>query len=400
VNGFSNVVIRDVQIVHQGGHGIYCNRAPGLIIENVDIEHSGARTSSSSENNINCLFSDGLRVRNAHLRGGSTGVYVQQSSHTHLSYLEGHDFRGPFPRGQLVQFNNSSNCILEDFSAINDQEVAWTEDNVSVYFSDNCVVRRGHLNGNNSPSGVGVMFEGSRNGLVEDVDTVAQGNGSFSAYPGHDITFRRTRARDNICESQAGRGEPMSNALVWAGSPDSSGLRLEGSKYFNLCNPSNLVWDRSSFDVIQVTQENFSPRPAIQLSFAWEDGSAAPPEPEPAPDPEPVPEPDPDDPDPATDITPPSVHIMAPADGSVVRRRSYVQIEAAATDDSGIRSVTIRLDGAKVAMFLGEGPYHYTWRVPADPGRRVTISAQADDKVGNVNRTEISVKVRRWRSRR
>jgi hypothetical protein len=62
---------------------------------------------------------------------------------------------------------------------------------------------------NNSPWGVGVMFENSRHGLVARVDTVAQANGAFSAYPGHDITFRRTRARGNICGNQ-GRGRPRS----------------------------------------------------------------------------------------------------------------------------------------------------------------------------------------------
>jgi Right handed beta helix region len=273
VNGFSNVVIRNVQVRHEGAHGIACIHAPGLIIENVDIEHTGAHTGSFQENNIDCLSSDGLSVRNARLRGGSSGVWVTESNHVRLSYIEGYNFRGPFPRGQLAQFDNSPNCILEDFSAINDPDVAWTEDIVSVYFSDGCVVRRGLLVGNNSPSGVGVMFEDSRNGLVEDVDTVAQGNGSFSAYPGHRVTFRRTRARDNICGSQAGRGRPLSNGLVWAGSTNSSELRVEASQYFNLCNPEHLVWDRNSFASVQIAQADFSPRSPIKLSFAWDNGS-------------------------------------------------------------------------------------------------------------------------------
>ena len=269
VDGFSNVIVRNVEILHEGAPGISCSHAPGLIIENVSIIHIGADTESAQESNISCYHSDGLRVRNARLRGGSAGVYVLESAHAHLSYLEGYDFRGPDPRGQLVQFDKSPNCILEDFSAINDPEVAWTADNVSVYYSDNCVVRRGFLDGNNGPWSVGVMFENSRNGLAEDIDTVAQGNGSFSAFPGGNVTFRRTRARDNICEDQ-GRGAPGSNALVWAGSPDSTALRIEDSAYFNLCNPSNLVWDRSSFDTVQITREDFQPRLPIELNLAWE----------------------------------------------------------------------------------------------------------------------------------
>jgi hypothetical protein len=269
VRNLSNVVIRNVEIFHEGAHGISCNHAPGLVIENVSIIHTGARTNSAKENNISCNHSDGLRIANARLRGGSAGVYVLESMHAHLSYIEGYNFRGPDPRGQLVQFDKSPNCTLEDFSVINDPNVTRSADNISIYYSDHCVIRRGLLDGNNSPWSVGVMFEYSRYGLVEDVDTVAQGNGSFSAYPGHEITFRRTRARDNICVDQ-GRGKPMSNGLVWAGSPNSTGLKLEASNYFNLCRPSNLVWHRSSFDAVQVTKKDFSPRPAIKISFGWE----------------------------------------------------------------------------------------------------------------------------------
>lgn len=279
VSNLSNVIIRNVEILHEGAHGIQCSGAPGIIIRNVSIIHTGVQSPLPAiENNINCSYSDGLRVRNARLRGGSSGVWVFNSPHAHLSYIEGYDFLGPFPRGQLAQFDKSPYCILEDFSAINDPGIAWTEDNVSVYFSDNCVVRRGILDGNNSPSGVGVMFEDSANGLVEDVDTIRQGNGSFSAYPGWDITFRRTRARDNVCEDQ-GRGEPLSNALIWAGDPSSSGLRIEDSHYFNACNPTNIVWDSNSFDVIELSIEDFTPRDTIVNEFWWEAGGEPPPSP-------------------------------------------------------------------------------------------------------------------------
>jgi Right handed beta helix region len=269
VRDLSNITIRNVEILHEGAHGILCENSPGLLIENVSIVHSGARTRSAEENNISCYSANGLRIRNARLRGGSAGVYVVESAHAHLSYLEGYDFRGPDPRGQFVQFDKSPNCTLQYFSAINNPRVAWTADNVSIYFSDGCTVRRGLLEGNNGPWSVGIMFENSNNGLVEDVDTIAQGNGSFGAYPGNNITFRRTRARENICGDQ-GRGTPVSNALVWSGSPESRGLRIEDSAYFDLCNSDNRVWDAAVFDLIQITEEDFLPRTAIKLVFPWD----------------------------------------------------------------------------------------------------------------------------------
>ena len=276
VQNFSDVTIRNVEITHEGGYGIQCVNAPGLTIQNVSITHTGTKRPLPTPNevNINCEFSDGLTVTGARLRGGSSGIYVLASSNVYLSFIEGYDFRGPFPRGQLVQFNNSPFCTLEDFSAINNNLVSWVEDNVSIFHSDNCVVRRGFLDGNNSPSGVGVMFEGSASGLVEDVDTMRQGNGSFSAYPSYDITFRRSRARDNICENQ-GRGAPLSNALVWAGSPDATGLRIENSNYFNLCNPSNTVWDGKVFDMLEISSADFQPRSPIVNNFPWESGNTS-----------------------------------------------------------------------------------------------------------------------------
>ena len=274
VHNLANVVIRNVEIVHEGAPGISCDGSPRLSITNVSITRLGSDDSSIEENNIHAYLCNDLRVRHARLTSGSSGVYMLRSRNAHLSYIEGYNFLGPNPRGQLAQFDRSSHCVLENFSANNDPDVSKTEDIVSVYFGNNCTVRRGLLVGNNSPWGVGVMFEHSRHGLIERVDTVAQANGSFSAYPGHDITFRRTRARDNICGNQ-GRGRPRSRSLIWAGSRRSTKLRIEASRYFNACNPSNIVWAKSSFDVIEIREGDFSPRSPIVNHFAWEAGTSA-----------------------------------------------------------------------------------------------------------------------------
>jgi hypothetical protein len=73
---------------------------------------------------------------------------------------------------------------------------------------------------NNSPSGIGVIFEHgddiAHTGLVEDMDTIHMGNRSFSAAHARDITFRHVRARDNICGEHGGRGDSLSNSLMFA----------------------------------------------------------------------------------------------------------------------------------------------------------------------------------------
>lgn len=278
IDGFANVVVRDVEILHQGGPGLAFSNAPGLRVERVRVVHTGAPAKGANASdeavNISGYASSGVVITHVKLEKGSSGVYFLETPGAKLSFVEGHDFRGPFPRGQLVQFDKSPGSLLEDFSCENPPNESWPEDNVSIYRSSNVTVRRGLIVGNNSPSGVGVMFElsdgTSQGGLAEDVDTVDMGNGSFSGYPARDVVFRRTRARDNHCTGQAGRDAPLSNALVWAGSPESQNLTIEDSKYFALCNPNNLVWDQSVFTKIETTKQDFAPREPIRVKLCWQ----------------------------------------------------------------------------------------------------------------------------------
>src|SRR5262249_52203122 len=145
---------------------------------------------------------------------------------------------------------------------------SWPEDNVNVYQTLDATIRRGLVDGNNSPSGVGVIFDGDTStGVVEDVDGVRMGNGCFSGYAGADgNVFRRTRCRENICTDQ-GRGLPSSNALMWAGKPGLTQLHIEDSKYFAACNPENIVWPQESFAVLEVKEEDFTLRDPIRIKL-------------------------------------------------------------------------------------------------------------------------------------
>lgn len=196
---------------------------------------------------------------------------VLTSDDVQLRFIEGYNFRGPIPGGQLVQFDKSNRCLVEDFSVFNDLDpsISWPEDNISLFRSHDCIIRRGLLDGNNSESGVGVMFELSNNGLVEDVDTIRQGNGSFSAWLGNNITFRRTRVSNNFCDDK-GRGIPSSGSVVWVGTPGSTGLKIEDSHYYDLCNPGNIVWDWETFTVREVSEADFQLRSPIVNQFPWE----------------------------------------------------------------------------------------------------------------------------------
>ena len=236
-----------------------------------------------------------LRVDRVRLRDCSTGVYAEQCNNVWCSNLEGYNFRGPFPRGQLAQYNKCQNGLLEDFSVINQGSIAWTEDNINMYGCTDPHIRRGFISGNNSPSGVGVLIEnsaGGSGGLIEDVDVVYWSNGAFSAATDADhVVFRGCRARDGLdVSSNASEGKPdyqgktIPNLKAWEGgiyrgAPSSGSeaflayqatrtIEYHTSKYYTL--PAGVCWDRSLMTVAEFSQENFMPRAPIKLVFAWE----------------------------------------------------------------------------------------------------------------------------------
>jgi hypothetical protein len=224
-------------------------------------------------NNIIIQSSSGVTVDGARLTRGSSGIHLFGSPKSVLRHIEGHDFRGPLPRGQLVQWDSSDDGLLELFSVVNPSDTAWTEDDVNIYKSLRATVRLGLVDGNNSPTGFGVIFDGDTStGLVEDVDAVHMSSGGcFSNFAGADGNiFRRTRCRDNICTSQQGRGLGDSNALMWCGKPGAKAIRLESSTYFNACNPGNIIWPIDSFAVHELTEASFIPRAPLALQMCWE----------------------------------------------------------------------------------------------------------------------------------
>ncbi len=274
VTGFSGVVIDNVTIHHNGGPGIEVASAPSLTIRNADIVFDGAPAAganpSSGANNIDCLQSPGLTVRNVRLTRGSSGIYLNRCTGSTLSYIEGHDQRGPFPRGQLVQWDNADHGSLTNFSDENSPATSWTEDNVNVYQSQYVTIRNGLVDTNTSPSGDGVIADNlSGNVLVENVDAVHQSNGCFGAYGGgeHDVTFSHTRCADTVC--MLPRGAPLSGSLAWSMDPTAiaGDLNIESSQYENLCNLSNIVWDAGKLAIDQISPAMFTPRAPVRVKL-------------------------------------------------------------------------------------------------------------------------------------
>ncbi len=291
----TDVIIRNVEIFHAGGAGIRIQNADRTQVDNVSITNTGAPPFGENPSidllNIFINESSGVRISRARLWRGSSGIYLFNSPDAHMSWIEGHDFRGPYPRGQLVQFSNSDRGILEDFSVENPQNTSYSEDNINVFHSSDIVIRRGLIDGNNSTNGAAITSEhadGQWSGLlVEDVDAIRMGHGSFFAYPGHNVTFRRVRTKDNICVSQNRRHAdgsketrgPSSGGVIFGAESTSTGVQLLEAQYWNPCNPRNIVYDKNAYDVQNYAEADFKLRDPVRLNFCWETGSNSAPKP-------------------------------------------------------------------------------------------------------------------------
>ena len=274
------VTVRNCRIRHAEGHGVYAMGAAGLVLEQLEIDHVGAPQSgagpSYDRNNVNIEHCPGTNISRVKAFRGSSNIYVEHSERTRMSFLELRDARGPLPRGQNVQLNASPDSVLEDFSAENGP-TSWTEDNVSMFKSDRCLVRRGLVSYNNSPTGDGVMIEGSFDCTVEDVDAVQQGNGAFAAVPTDDAgsggcVFRRCRTARSYNTTRDGRPAPTSNGLsiYTLISPEARKHTITDCHFYAIANPGNLVWDTRAVKTGWVfTAQRFTPRAPTRLDLKW-----------------------------------------------------------------------------------------------------------------------------------
>ncbi|MBV8663456.1 MAG: right-handed parallel beta-helix repeat-containing protein [Hyphomicrobiales bacterium] len=275
-----NVAVRNCRIRHAQGHGVRGEGAARLSLRDLEIINVGAPpsgpTRDGSFNNVDLDSCPGTVMARLRAERGAANIYGLRSEALHMSELELHDARGPEPRGQNVQLDKSPNSILESFSGENGS-TSWTEDNISLFESDNCSVRNGLVSYNNSPTGCGIMIEGSFNCTVTDVDALMQGDGAFAAVPSDHAgcggcTFLRCRTANSYNAPRDGRPAPASNGLSIYTRISNGAQRhsVVDCHYHALANPHNLVWEERALNPgWSFTPRNYVPRAPVRLTFAW-----------------------------------------------------------------------------------------------------------------------------------
>lgn len=292
VRNASDVVIRDVEILHDNGPGLLFSAAHRLTIENVIIVHTGAPKlgphGAGGQANIEGRDSSDVTIDHVRVTRGSSGIELENTPGLHLSFIEGHDVRGP-GLAAFIGVASTDGVLIEDFSMINPLDTGRPRTHVRIENSSDVTIRRGLLDGSNAEFGYGVLVThvpGQTSGaVIEDVDTLRMTNGGFSTFPnGIDVVFRRTRSRDHICEILSvpiddcsnpgpnGGCIPGSNGTQWSASPSSSNVRVEDSTYFELCESATTVWPQ---DVVEVgrgdlVEADFEPREPIVVAPCWD----------------------------------------------------------------------------------------------------------------------------------
>ena len=241
-----NVIIRNCIIHHVSGNGVLVDGASNVTVEDSLIVNDSPPSGIAGEseatdiNNIWVMEFAWLQGRPRHASRRRHWHLSRQFSRTRPHPHRGIQLPRSFSGRPIRPVLQVSERHAVGFLHLQRPAKSRPEDIVSVIDSQNVTIARGVIDGDNSVSGVGVMFEGnSQGGWSKNVDAIHMGNGAFSSYSDN-VSFNYTRSFDNI-DADQGRGDSLSNALIWNVSGE--GVSITNSTYTHAGNPDNIVWE-------------------------------------------------------------------------------------------------------------------------------------------------------------
>ncbi|MDD5570320.1 MAG: T9SS type A sorting domain-containing protein [Bacteroidales bacterium] len=207
VGSFDGVQITNCWIDHYG-KGIYGDGCNDLVIDHCVINCNSAPaagpgidlSSDNSTDNILVYSGANVHITNVECHDGSHNIAVGNGSVSGLviQNVNCYNPRGKFSFGaNAIVVGGAVNSTVSDFYCYLNPTVGWSEDMVSISSNSNNVkFKRGCVDGNNSPTGDGIMIEGGATGIeVDSVDVLNQGNGVIGIYSGAVATLKNIRIR-------------------------------------------------------------------------------------------------------------------------------------------------------------------------------------------------------------
>ncbi|MGB5943803.1 MAG: right-handed parallel beta-helix repeat-containing protein [Leeuwenhoekiella sp.] len=192
LSGISNQTISGLEISGITGNGIRLYNCNNIIIENNSIN-------SCSGNGIELLNCTNVIIRNNRIEDIASGLYAVRSSGIQFTYNSVKNVNGPYPRGQMAQFNEVNGGInkVSHNISVNVLGESYPEDIINLYKSNGTAENPIEVKGNwirgggPSPNGGGIMT-GDMGGswvVVEDNILVDPGQYGIAIASGTNITI-------------------------------------------------------------------------------------------------------------------------------------------------------------------------------------------------------------------
>jgi parallel beta-helix repeat protein len=99
LNGVNNQVISQLEINGGGANCIDLSNCKNIVIKNCVLH-------SSVQNGVHLYKCQNIVITNCYIHDVASGVYVQGSTAIDVNHNQVKNVQGPYPRGQMVQFNN------------------------------------------------------------------------------------------------------------------------------------------------------------------------------------------------------------------------------------------------------------------------------------------------------
>jgi hypothetical protein len=256
IDGKADLTISGLEIANPKGNGITIRNSKRIRIENCKIGPCQGEA-------VNIYACEGIAVTGNRFEAVRTGVYALDSRRIEVIRNRCLDVHGPFPRGQLAQFDKvtgGGNRINENL-ALNIPGKSHPEDVINIYKSSGTpddpieVIGNKIRGGGPSESGGGIMT-GDGGGayiVVRDNILVDPGQYGIAIAGGHHI-----RILDNQVFA---RRQPFTNVgiYVWNQSnAPSDGHTVKGNRvrWFNKGGAENPSWDAGNCGTVAGWDDN------------------------------------------------------------------------------------------------------------------------------------------------
>ncbi len=243
IDGKADLTISGLEIANPKGNGITVRNSKRIRIENCKIGPCKGEA-------VNVYACEGVAVSGNRFEAVSTGVYALDSRHVEVTRNRCLNVQGPFPRGQLAQFDKvtgGGNRINQNL-ALNILGKSNPEDVINIYQSSGTpddpiqVVGNKIRGGGPSGSGGGIMTGDGGGGyiVVRDNILVDPGQYGIAIAGGHYIQVLNNKV--------VGKRQPFTNVgiYVWNQSKaPSDGHTVRGNRvrWFNNAGIENPCWD-------------------------------------------------------------------------------------------------------------------------------------------------------------